>query len=86
MKVFLKSVLFCLLAVAMLATPLFAQKGKPAAEVVPGCRGSGCAGLYPKFEHSDCLARYKCRRLQSHHQLCREDPIHSDCQRGFKLW
>jgi len=42
MKVFLKSVLFCLLAVAMLATPLFAQKGKPGGGG-GSTSGSGCA-------------------------------------------
>lgn len=41
MKVFLKSVLFSILAVALLATPLFAQKGKPGGGGTTG--GSGCA-------------------------------------------
>ena len=42
MKFFLKSVLFTILAVAMLATPLFAQKGKPGGGG-GSTSGSGCA-------------------------------------------
>src|SRR4029079_9997643 len=41
MKLCLTSVLFAILAVAMLATPLFAQKGKPGGG--GSTSGSGCA-------------------------------------------
>jgi len=43
MKFFLKSVLFLILVVAVLATPLFAQKGKPGGGGGGTTGGSGCA-------------------------------------------